>query len=465
MSQSTTLRPDPAPPARPPPTFAELYRRFLPRTLRWLRRCGVARRELADTAQDAWLDVHRSLHQWDPARPFAPWLWAVVHNTACDHRRARRRAERLGEGGHLPEAAAWPRIEDVMDAETLLMRVSQSLPRELSDVLWMVEVEQFAQTEVAEILGVPVSTVYSRLHRARQEAAAVLKRLQAAERSHLRGTLVPAALWMDWRSLAAEGREPPPVPADLADRIWEGVLRGIEDEKRDGAPREDAPRTPGPGGSSAVRPAGEAGAGAPPGGARPALRLLLAVFVAGALAGGALVYWLMRGPEPAGSPPGASAPAGARSGRAEAALSAATALPGPAGSEGLAPGSSMTGASRDGASAALDSPAAATSGGPAAAPSSSPAAAPSSGPDPAGQPMSTASGVQAAPPARQPPVVAPDGDPRAALAALDAGRVLLREGRCAEAEARVRPHADSLSRGPYAAVYLAFSQKLAACPR
>src|SRR5688500_13513584 len=44
-----------------------------------------------DVVQDVLLSIHRSRHTWNPARPFAPWFYAVMHSRLIDSIRRHRR--------------------------------------------------------------------------------------------------------------------------------------------------------------------------------------------------------------------------------------------------------------------------------------------------------------------------------------------------------------------------------------
>lgn len=71
--------------------FAELVRRYLRRALAvaW-EYCGT-REDAEDIVQDAFTRVARALDRFDTRRPFAPWLFTIVRNTARDAGSARRR--------------------------------------------------------------------------------------------------------------------------------------------------------------------------------------------------------------------------------------------------------------------------------------------------------------------------------------------------------------------------------------
>jgi len=149
------------------------------------RYAGVARRvaravlgdpdDADDAAQDALLSALVKLDQYDPRRPFGPWLLGIVANAATDRRRRRkvRRAESLDPalvaGGTRPDAAAEQRAL----AERLRGALAElSERRRLAVVLF--DVEGYSHAEIARILGIPEGTVRSEVFHARRRLRVLL---------------------------------------------------------------------------------------------------------------------------------------------------------------------------------------------------------------------------------------------------------------------------------------------------
>jgi RNA polymerase sigma factor (sigma-70 family) len=137
---------------------------------RWLTRSDA---DADDVVQDAML---RAFRAFDNLRGDAvkPWLLAIVRN--CWRTRAADRTRR----GHvsLPEEAmhsemmidpaASPEIAAIRtDEGRKLDSIIAELPEEFREVLILREMEDLSYREIAEIAGVPVGTVMSRLSRAR----------------------------------------------------------------------------------------------------------------------------------------------------------------------------------------------------------------------------------------------------------------------------------------------------------
>ena len=149
-----------------------------------------------DVVQEAYLRAYRYFHAWQGGN-FRVWLLTIVRNSfltwAKENRGSRLvfHAETPTGGSADTEATAWgepPRDPESLllqrlDSETLT-RTMQRLPVEYREVLLLREVEDLAYKEIAEVLGVPIGTVMSRLARARLALRKLWLREHPAEASH-----------------------------------------------------------------------------------------------------------------------------------------------------------------------------------------------------------------------------------------------------------------------------------------
>ena len=121
-----------------------------------------------DLVQDC---VERALvksHLYDATRPLRAWLYAVLRNIHISGLRRERRAGIVKTVEDLtdPEVA----IKASQEGETLFLQVTAALdrlPDQQREVVVLVALEDMTYRDVAEIIGVPVGTVMSRLSRAR----------------------------------------------------------------------------------------------------------------------------------------------------------------------------------------------------------------------------------------------------------------------------------------------------------
>ena len=130
--------------------------------------------EAEDLAQEALLRAVGSARTWQPGRPVRPWLLAILHNAHVSRRR--RRQVELACAAELAERA--PRA--VPPPQHQRVRLSRAvaallaLPEEQREALTLVALEGMAYKDAAEILGVPVGTLMSRLGRGREALRAAV---------------------------------------------------------------------------------------------------------------------------------------------------------------------------------------------------------------------------------------------------------------------------------------------------
>jgi RNA polymerase sigma-70 factor, ECF subfamily len=144
---------------------------MLPRMLRYAR-C-VARDEVLaqDLVQTACERALATAQGPGDGVPFEGWVFRILRNLWIDQN---RRKHTEGEHVELDEEvdAAHPHGESSLEAKLLLPKISQAieaLPQEQQEVLLLVCVEELAYKDVAQLLGVPMGTVMSRLARARRK--------------------------------------------------------------------------------------------------------------------------------------------------------------------------------------------------------------------------------------------------------------------------------------------------------
>jgi RNA polymerase sigma-70 factor (ECF subfamily) len=169
------------------PELAELHAAHADFVFRTLQRLGVRSMDLDDALQDVFLVVHRKLGGFDPSFNVRSWLFGIAVRVAVAHRRkAHLHRERSGtdfertpretSGG--PEADAIER-----EGRERLAHILDKLTPEKRAVFVMFEIEGQTTVEIAEELGLPLGTVYSRLSSARAEFKQAVERLNRSQRS------------------------------------------------------------------------------------------------------------------------------------------------------------------------------------------------------------------------------------------------------------------------------------------
>ncbi len=169
------------------PGLAELYEQELKYVWRCLRSLGVRDHELDDAIQDAFLVVQKKLPEFDAQVSPKTWLYAIAIRIA---RRYAERHQRLWRQTALEDEQAQGlasphNTEAEFDQSQRLACARQALgvlDEDKREVFVLAQIEQMSAPEIAEVTGVPVNTVYSRLRAARSAFAAEITRLEARHR-------------------------------------------------------------------------------------------------------------------------------------------------------------------------------------------------------------------------------------------------------------------------------------------
>lgn len=131
----------------------------------------------ADATQEAFISAFRKLHQFRGER-FKPWLMRIVTNACYDElrRRQRRPASSL-EDMHEVQANTSPALHSQQETpeayaqrselSDAIQRCIDALPDDQRVVAVLADVQDYAYQEIADITGLALGTVKSRLSRAR----------------------------------------------------------------------------------------------------------------------------------------------------------------------------------------------------------------------------------------------------------------------------------------------------------
>jgi len=121
-----------------------------------------------EIAQDALLSAVDSIGSFDPDRPFRPWLQRIAANRAVDRLRYRRRRPELiveqAESGDLDSDAVGDAIARDALSDDLLAALAV-LGSEFRTAVVLRHLLDYEPQEIAEIVGVPATTVRTRIHR------------------------------------------------------------------------------------------------------------------------------------------------------------------------------------------------------------------------------------------------------------------------------------------------------------
>lgn len=147
---------------------------------RSLRHLGIADADLQDVCQDVFLVVHRKLGDFEGRSTLRTWLYGICLRVAKDHRRRAYVRRELVVSELPPRAQPATQEDDCVRAETrdLLAAILEQLDEDKRTVFFLYEIEGLSMKEVAEAMGCPLQTAYSRLHAARRIVLEAAKRHQ-----------------------------------------------------------------------------------------------------------------------------------------------------------------------------------------------------------------------------------------------------------------------------------------------
>ncbi len=155
---------------QPSPDFRALYEANFRLVWAALGRLGVREADLMDATQKVFLTAHLKLPSFEGRSQLSTWLWGICRRVALAYRRsAVTRLEVITDPGSLAESSelllTQTAAEPERDAE--LERILSKLSDAQRLVFLLFEVDELSGPEIAELTGVSLGTVRSRLRYAR----------------------------------------------------------------------------------------------------------------------------------------------------------------------------------------------------------------------------------------------------------------------------------------------------------
>jgi RNA polymerase sigma-70 factor (ECF subfamily) len=145
-----------------------------------------------DLLQEAFMRVHRNRHSYQPIAKFSTWLYTIAGNLArSEYRKGKRRNTHsihrvnrdneeydmdLPDETFSPDTAAESSLQDEYIQEALM-----EIPETFREVVVLRDIQQLTYKEIAEITGLPLGTVKSRINRGRNKLQDLLDEVYGPE--------------------------------------------------------------------------------------------------------------------------------------------------------------------------------------------------------------------------------------------------------------------------------------------
>jgi RNA polymerase sigma-70 factor (ECF subfamily) len=164
--------------------FQRLYQSELAAVRNLLYRVGAPQAHVDDLAHDVFITAYQRFDSYDRTRAIRPWLFGIAVRRYWSFKQRAALHREIHEETSWA-AAAEPSPQELVAGQEdrqLLMQALEVLDFEKRTVFVMHEIEDCTVPQIADVLGVPLNTVYSRLRRARQLVEGAVRKLYGDHR-------------------------------------------------------------------------------------------------------------------------------------------------------------------------------------------------------------------------------------------------------------------------------------------
>ena len=127
-----------------------------------------------DLAQEVFVKLWQALPRYDGRARLSTWIYAITRNAAISALRARRRSVSMSDAAVFAEVEGLAAVPAADPVEAGLLRQVEALPEKQRQAVMLYYMDERPVDEVAEMMGMPVNTVKTHLHRARASLADAL---------------------------------------------------------------------------------------------------------------------------------------------------------------------------------------------------------------------------------------------------------------------------------------------------
>lgn len=152
-----------------PTDFEAIAMPFMDELYRTARRTLGGAIAAEDIVQEVYLQAWKSFHRFEPGTNCRAWLFKIMFHVINHHWRKNNRLVTVSEEEEylFDQLVYEPSVPDGLRDEDVLAALER-VPENFRAVILLADVQEFTYKEVAEMLGIPIGTVMSRLNRGRK---------------------------------------------------------------------------------------------------------------------------------------------------------------------------------------------------------------------------------------------------------------------------------------------------------
>lgn len=159
--------------------FAEIVELYKDKIFHLAYRMLSNRHEAEDVVQETFLRVYKNLDRYDPHQKFSTWIYRIATNLCIDRLRKRKPTYSLDadtndqEGSDaysfIPSDNQTPESEYLLsETQQLIHQAIDTLPAKYKSVMVLRYLQELSLQEISDVLGMPVTTIKTRVHRGRE---------------------------------------------------------------------------------------------------------------------------------------------------------------------------------------------------------------------------------------------------------------------------------------------------------
>lgn len=159
--------------------FAEIVELYKDKIYHLAYRMLSNRYEAEDIVQETFLRVYRNLDRYDQNQKFSTWIYRIATNLCIDRLRKKKPTYSLdaemndqeGMDGYsmIPSDNRTPESEALLsETQQIIYQAIDSLPAKYKSVMILRYLQDLSLQEISDVLGMPVTTIKTRVHRGRE---------------------------------------------------------------------------------------------------------------------------------------------------------------------------------------------------------------------------------------------------------------------------------------------------------